>query len=127
MISKYISSAHIPINISQTHQCTLKPDTWEGGLDHVKSCFPTLSRESVRVVTKKYVLDQRKAFSHSRMIIISFHFMLHSSELTVDAVWGQAEPVLLKKDDIENMHQGTEIRDSCNGRGKEGEKIVFFF
>ena len=47
--------------------------------------------------------------------------------LTVDAVWGQAELVLLKKDDIENMHQGTEIRDSCNGRGKEGEKIVFFF
>ena len=62
------------------------------------------------------------------MIIISFHFMLRSSEtdeitkeledlpgLTVDAVWGQAELVLLKKDDIENMHQGTENKDSCNG------------
>ena len=62
------------------------------------------------------------------MIIISFHFLLQSSEtveitkeledlpgLTVDAVWGQAELVLLKKDDIENMPQGTEIRDSCNG------------
>ena len=62
------------------------------------------------------------------MIIISFHFMLRSSEtdeitkeledlpgLTVDAVWGQAELVLLKKDDIENMHQGTEMRDSCSG------------
>ena len=35
--------------------------------------------------------------------------------LTVDAVWGQAEPVLLKKDDIENMPQETEIKDSCNG------------
>ena len=71
VISKYISSAHIPINISQTHQCTLKPDTWEGGLEPVKSCFPSLSRECVRVVTKKYVLDQRNFFSHSRMIIIS--------------------------------------------------------
>ena len=62
------------------------------------------------------------------MIIISFHFLLHSSEtveivkelydlpgLTVDAVWGQAELPLLKKDDIENMHQGTENRDGCNG------------
>ena len=128
VISKYISSAHIPIYISQTHQCTLKPDTWEGGLKPVKSCFPSLSRECVRVVTNKYVLDQRKVFSHSRMIIISFHFLLQSSEtveitkeledlpgLTVDAVWGQAELVLLKEDDIENMPQGTEIRDSCNG------------
>ena len=89
-------------------------------------------RECVKVVTKKYVLDQRKIFSHSRMIIISFDFMLRSSEtveimkeledlpgLTVDAVWGQAELVLLKKDDIENMHQGTEIKDSCNRCGKQ--------
>ena len=37
--------------------------------------------------------------------------LLDHPDLTVDAVWGQAEPVLLKKDDIENMHQGTEIRD----------------
>ena len=40
----------------------------------------SLSRKYVSVVNEKYALDQWEAFSHGCMVVISFHFLLQSSE-----------------------------------------------
>ena len=42
--------------------------------------FLLIRRKYVSVVNEKYVLDQWEAFSHSCTVVISFHFLLQSSE-----------------------------------------------